>query len=357
MARMGLGEHAKKSGRCPFHEDKSNSFSVFKNDKEQWRWNCFAGCGHGDEIDFLAKCEGLSKPDACRRIIALAGARRPCAGARTAAVQCQRPFSKLRVAKPVGIMPDSVAAAWNEGVDYLLANPPYSTRLASFRGWPAPFAQHLIDCAAISMPLLRDRGNERGLAFQVVAPEGARGTMATRPIGYHVRLKGNSDEKVKWQYFPNERSHKQRIPALPFILGEFERARTLVITEGQWDALTFALAAGWLGQGCLWPENVGLIGMRGASGTNAFLQYYDRFWPERPRCLLLADSDKAGSSWSEGEHSFAKQLAKRCEKIAVVDCYPYKDFNDLYRSQQPIPEVIGELLASHGMAVEGGVTA
>ena len=32
MHQLGLGEHAKKSARCPFHDDKHNSFSVWRNE-------------------------------------------------------------------------------------------------------------------------------------------------------------------------------------------------------------------------------------------------------------------------------------------------------------------------------------
>lgn len=351
MGRYGLGEHAKKSARCPFHEDRSNSFSVFQSESGEWAWNCFAGCGGGDAAAFLAHLEGISNSDACRRLIELAGTQ-----SRGDEKTRQPKQQKARAATPesVGVMPDSVADAWNEGVDYLLAHPPSAVRLAAFRGWPVPFAEYIIDCAAISLPL---HYNERGIAFQVVVPEGERGAMTTRPVGYHIRLKGNSGERSSWRFLPNEKEHGHGIPALPFILGEFEQARLLVITEGQWDALTFALAAGWLGDGCLWPEGVGLIGIRGASGVNPFLRWYERFWPERAHCLLLADADKAGSSWSEGEHCFAQQLAKRCAKVAVVDCHPHKDFNDLYRAEKPGPEVINGLLASHGMAIESEVTA
>ncbi len=254
----------------------------------------------------------------------------------------------------VGTMPHSVADAWNEGVDYLLANPLSAVRLASFRGWPVPFAQYIIDCAAISLPL---HYNERGIAFQVVVPEGERGEMTTRPVGYHIRLKGKPGEKATWRFLPNDKTHNRSTPALPYILGEFERARLLVITEGQWDAITFAFAAGWLGDGCLWPHGVGVIGIRGASGVNPFLRYYERFWPERVNCLLLADADKAGGSWSNGDNCFAKELSKRSAKVAVVDCHPHKDFNDLFRTETPGPEVIGELLASKGMTVGNEVLA
>src|SRR5262249_22070637 len=47
------------------------------------RWNCFAGCGQGDAIDFLAKVRGVSKGDACREFIALAGVSAPQPPART----------------------------------------------------------------------------------------------------------------------------------------------------------------------------------------------------------------------------------------------------------------------------------
>ena len=49
----------KGMGRCPFHPDRSPSFSV---DTERQKWHCFAGCGHGDVVDFyrLAEERGLS---------------------------------------------------------------------------------------------------------------------------------------------------------------------------------------------------------------------------------------------------------------------------------------------------------
>ncbi len=348
MNRLGLGEHAKKSARCPFHEDSEPSFSVYRDQDGELRWKCFTGCGGGDSVDLLAKIEGISNPEACRRLIELSGAHP--AGTR-ARPPVQRKASAPSIPERLGVMPDSVADAWKEGVDYLLAHPISAVGLASFRGWPVPFAQYLIDCAEISFPLYY---NGRGIAFQVSAPEGERGAMTTRPVGYHIRLKGKPGEKATWRFLPNEQTHKQSIPALPYLIGEFEQARLLIITEGQWDALTFAFAAGWLGDNCLWPANVGVIGVRGASGVNPFLRWYDRFWPERARCLLMVDADPPGSAWYEGKDSFADRLSERCQKVEVVDCASHKDFNDLYRAEKPGPEIIAELLASRGMAVEYG---
>ena len=59
MAQLGFGERVKKSSCCPFHEDSSASFSVYPGHDGEERWKCFAGCGEGDAIDFLAKHRGI----------------------------------------------------------------------------------------------------------------------------------------------------------------------------------------------------------------------------------------------------------------------------------------------------------
>lgn len=59
-----------KSCRCPLHDDGSNSFSVTP---DGLLWNCFAGCGGGDAIDFLARLCHLDKTAACRTFLEFAG--------------------------------------------------------------------------------------------------------------------------------------------------------------------------------------------------------------------------------------------------------------------------------------------
>src|SRR5437867_796858 len=67
MTSRGLGKHARRSARCPFHDDQHNSFSVFERQDGDWRWKCHAGCGGGDAIDFLCKLDGLSVKAALER--------------------------------------------------------------------------------------------------------------------------------------------------------------------------------------------------------------------------------------------------------------------------------------------------
>jgi DNA primase len=72
LHQLGLGEHAKKSARCPFHDDQRNSFSVWKKDGA-WFFKCHAGCGEGDEINFLELLRHLSRRDATGVFLEMAG--------------------------------------------------------------------------------------------------------------------------------------------------------------------------------------------------------------------------------------------------------------------------------------------
>ena len=63
---LGLEGEPRKHCRCPFHEDRSPSFSIFDDGRV---WKCHAGCGEGSVVDFLAKARGLSDADACQEIL------------------------------------------------------------------------------------------------------------------------------------------------------------------------------------------------------------------------------------------------------------------------------------------------
>src|SRR5947209_15770752 len=74
MHRLGVGEHAKKSTRCPFHDDKHNSFSVWKTGAGLWFFKCHTGCAEGDEINFLELHKRISRGDATKLYLEMSGA-------------------------------------------------------------------------------------------------------------------------------------------------------------------------------------------------------------------------------------------------------------------------------------------
>jgi len=70
LVRKGREHH----GLCPFHKEKTPSFTV---NEEKGFYHCF-GCGaHGSVIDFVMQTEGLSFPEAVRRLASDAGIQVP----------------------------------------------------------------------------------------------------------------------------------------------------------------------------------------------------------------------------------------------------------------------------------------
>src|SRR4029453_2424938 len=72
MAHVGLGDRAKKTAHCPFHDDEHKLFSVWQKDGS-WFWKCHAGCGEGNEIMFLREQKGLSSTKAMSLYLEMAG--------------------------------------------------------------------------------------------------------------------------------------------------------------------------------------------------------------------------------------------------------------------------------------------
>ena len=49
--------------RCPFHPDTKPSFSYFQENNGHGWWECWAGCGKGDAIDYIQTKFEMSQPD------------------------------------------------------------------------------------------------------------------------------------------------------------------------------------------------------------------------------------------------------------------------------------------------------
>ena len=73
MKLLNDDDAAERSALCPFHDDTRPSFSVFQGDGGKWFWKCHAGCGHGDEIDYVEVKFDISRADAIREFLDLAG--------------------------------------------------------------------------------------------------------------------------------------------------------------------------------------------------------------------------------------------------------------------------------------------
>jgi hypothetical protein len=213
MSDLGLSEHAKKSARCPFHEDGSASFSVYRGDDGQERWKCHAGCGGGDAVDFIARKLGLSNHDACKEFIRLAGVApllatpRPGAGPAT-----PTPPAPAAPRPPFGGWPACVTAFTAE----------HAAKLADWRGYSPAFVDWLHAQALLGL-----WEGER-IALPVKDSQGV-------VIGLHYRKR----EDGSWRF------HPPGTPSLPLVVGDLASAAAVWAFESQWDMLAALDLAGW----------------------------------------------------------------------------------------------------------------
>jgi hypothetical protein len=247
MERLGLSRHAKKSARCPFHDDQRNSFSVYKNGSGELRFKCFAGCGEGDEINFLELHENLSRRDAVKRYLEMAG------------VNAATPHSALTPA-----------------FDWQKCNAAFTEKhveqLASWRKFSPEFVRELRDNGQI--------GIYNGLVAFPVSND-------NKIVGTHFRLKSG-----KWNYEP------QGINSAPLIFGEVVPGERVQCFESTWDGLDYLDKSG---------ERSGVVITRGSGNT----KFVTALIPRNCTLYLWTQNDKPGEDWQRKICESAKCLVKR----------------------------------------------
>ena len=298
MAQLGFGDRAKKSARCPFHEDSSASFSLYVGDDGEERWKCFAGCGQGDAIDFLAKHRGLSNTDACREYIRLADVPPPPAppSSSNPSPSVQPPFD------------------WQACVAAL--TPEHRAKLAEWRGYAPKFVELLHTENLIGL-----FDGER-IAFPV--HDAGRNI-----IGCHYRLK----EDGSWRYHPTGTR-----TAL-FVIGGLATAKTVFTFEGQWDLLAVL--------DCLHHHiqplaETAAVATRGAGNARLLAGLC------APDAVVYAfgQNDVAGAKW------LAAVAANSGRKtFHVVTPAPNKDANDWTRAGATRPEIEAAIAAAQPVTV------
>ena len=71
LEQLGDWELCVEDRLCPFHDDNSPSFSVFAQGEHQY-WKCHAGCGAGDQINYLELKFSLNRGEALRLFLEMA---------------------------------------------------------------------------------------------------------------------------------------------------------------------------------------------------------------------------------------------------------------------------------------------
>ena len=228
-------------------------------------------------------------------------------------------------------------------------------QLAASRGWSMAVIEWLIRRDKMSTPCL-PWGNKRGCAFIVEKPVFKPGGqhLGLVPIGYHQRwIKKTANGLQKnWTYVPyipqepgNDfqtalKTDGKSCPAFPFVLGDTGSAKLVIMTEGQWDAISIAAAFGWLDD---WPDGICILALRGVQGHAPLLAGYGAWLQKhKPFVWYLGDNDAAGAKVLERTNpeqitagpSFIDRLrALGCKVYTMfLDVEGCKDFNDIYKA-------------------------
>ena len=264
MYRLGLGEHAKKSARCPFHDDAQNSFSVWQNNGA-WFWKCFAGCGKGDEINFLESHKSISRSDATKLFLEMAGVN-GCAP------------------DPTKQNETSSNSAFNWHACVEAVNEKHLERLAKWRGYSVEFCSWLKENGLVG--LFNDC-----IAFPVHDPAG-------NVVAAHYRLRDGS-----WRYYP------QGAKVRPLVIGELVAGEPVHVFESQWDGFDYMDKSG---------ERDGIVITRGASNGALVAGLI----PEGSTVYVWTQNDDAGENWQKDVCANTKGTVKRARIPAL-----HKDLN------------------------------
>jgi DNA primase len=72
IQQLGDWEGQVEKNLCPFHPDRTPSFSIFASHSGDL-WKCHTGCGTGDQINYLQVKFQISRGEAIRTFLEMAG--------------------------------------------------------------------------------------------------------------------------------------------------------------------------------------------------------------------------------------------------------------------------------------------
>ena len=306
------------SGLCPFHREKTPSFTIYSGRDGAQRYKCW-GCGEsGDLFDYWQKTQGLEFGAAIERLAHMAGLDPNVPSAPRKKVVAPAPLVEDEV-KPLG---EVERLKWVRASAELAESDSRVQQWSQWRG----LSEDVIRWAAVRRlcGTLIYRGDWRE-AFAIERPNEA----GLEQVGWHVRLapqsQGNPHDRASWRYEP------QGIGSWPVVVlpeGGAEKSRFVFVCEGQWDVLALVDLMGWHVK---WPSGVAVLGLRGATTWRRLLEYK---WCVEATVFLLADKDAAGEKWFVGEESFSAEMRKRVR--FVYGFWPKvdgaKDLNDAVRA-------------------------
>jgi DNA primase len=334
-----IGEHTalKRAGStlkglCPFHTEKSPSFTV---NPARGLWHCF-GCGEGGDVyAFLQKLEALSFPESVERLARIVGydlryeelspGQRKALGRRTRlteTTEAAAAFFQAQLGTPAGA--DARA--------YLAGRGLTAEDAAHFRlGW-APDAwdalvQHLReegfgeDVVEAGLVTEGRRGPIDRFRGRVIFPIVERGGRDVVAFGGRIlpgkELQTAPREGTPPKYINSSETEVYRksetLYALNWARADIQKSRSALVVEGYMDVIGLHLAG---------VRNV--VATCGTALTADHLRQLEKF---APRVVLALDADDAGFAAADRARALAEEAGIR--EVGVLPLPPGQDPADL----------------------------
>ena len=327
------------SGLCPFHNEKSPSFTV---SDDKGFFHCF-GCGaHGDVIGFVMKSEGLAFREAVERLTAEAGLEMPV----------ERPEEREREqrSQSLGEVVELAtrfyeqqlrAPAGRVALDYLRGRGLDDKTIARFRLGYAPAASGALKAVLAKAAVPEDRMIAAGLLKK---PEDGRDSFdylrdrvvfpifdrRGRVIAFGGRIMG--DGQPKYLNSPEtELFHKGRsLYGLHLAREAAHKAGEVVVVEGYMDVIAMAEA--------------GLAHAVAPLGTALTEEQIQELWKLAPEPILCFDGDAAGQRAAARAADRVLPLLKPGRSVRFVQLPPGDDPDSLVRKKGG--QALREMLAT-----------
>lgn len=279
------------SGLCPFHHEKSPSFTV---NEDKGFYHCFGCQAHGSVFDFVMKTEGLQFPEAVERLAAQAGLQMPERSPHEAQQRDQRETL---------IAACEAAAAWFADQLRQRAGEAGRQYFESRKLGPQAIAQFRLGYAPDSRTALKQTLIARGMSEQVLVEAGllirpeegeARETYdrfrnrvmfpITDARGRVVAFGGRTLGDAKPKYLNSPETALFHKGALLYNLRNAREAAheagTVLLCEGYTDVIALAQA--------------GMAHAVAPLGTAVTEQQLRELWRMAPEPIVCLDGDAAG---------------------------------------------------------------
>ncbi|QOD38747.1 DNA primase [Candidatus Wolbachia massiliensis] len=318
-------------GLCPFHHEKTPSFSVSNT---RGLYYCFGCSAHGDVFEFISQTEGLNFKEALERLASVAG------------VELPKNFNAIKKNDKLFLTLD-LAANWfaqkNQSIlEYLKQRRISPEIIDKFKIGYAPSSglKEYLNSSGIEDKILIDVGlinkNFRDYFYdRLMFPIQS---IAGKVVGFGGRTL-SSEQQPKYLNSPESQLFKKRenLYGLNFALSEVRKKQHIFVVEGYMDVIAL--------------HQAGISNTVAPLGTAISAEQIENLWKFAKEISICMDGDSAGYRAATRVAEFALPILKPGYTLKFVtlpsDKDPYDICNELEYKKEDILTVFDHSTKLH----------